>query len=299
MSTIASTELIRIRVPGTTSNFGPGFDCLGAALQLYNEITLTFGEPGPVHPMVEAATNLFYEQPELSGQSQLRFRWSARGQVPISRGLGSSVTLRLGILEGLNEAHDCPLSRRRLFELCTALEGHPDNAGPAVFGGFFIGNPKGDYFSFPIQSQLRFVILIRTLEVSTEASRKVLPDQVSRRNAVENVGYACSIAAAFASEDYEGLRGVFCDHFHQPFRETVNPGLSPILRAGEAAGALGGFLSGSGSSIICLTTGADGAQIGAAMRAACPDPKVAEVHVVKADNQGSHRINSSEEIKLE
>jgi len=285
-------EIIRIRVPGTTSNFGPGFDCLGAALQLCNELELrpTGDAVVPAHPMVQEVVDCFYAQPELLDVERIGFEWSISGEVPISRGLGSSVTLRLGLLKGLNEAHGQPLSRERLFQVCTYLEGHPDNAGPAVFGGFFVGGQNGSFFNFPIEPRLKFVILIRALEVETNAARKVLPESITRKEAVENVGNAASIVAAFATGHYESLSGLFRDHLHQPHREAVNPGLSSIIAAGEAAGAVGGFLSGSGSCIACLTTGEDGEAIGQAMKAACSDAKEPEIRVVAADNKGSRRV---------
>lgn len=295
MSTSPITEPIRIRVPGTTSNFGPGFDCLGAALQVYNTVEiqpLSEGADAPAHPMVEQTKEEFYSWPETKALSPIRFAWSISGDVPVSRGLGSSVTLRLGILEALNEAHGNPLTREQLFQACTKLEGHPDNAGPAVFGGFFVGGPNGSYFTFPLKEELKFILLVRALEVKTEACRKLLPNNIPRVAAVENVGNAASITAAFASGNYEALRGLFRDHLHQPYREVVNPGLFEILSAGEAAGALGGFLSGSGSCVACLTTGDQAETIGLAMQKACPDDKEAQIRIVAADNRGSHRVST-------
>ena len=116
-------DQVYIRIPGSTSNIGPGFDCLGVALGLYNTVTVTRAGIGakcdPAHPMVEECARLFFEG---AGKDAFGFQWSATGEVPVSRGLGSSVTLRLGILTGLNELSGRPLSREEIFALCARIE---------------------------------------------------------------------------------------------------------------------------------------------------------------------------------
>ena len=142
-----------VRVPGSTSNLGPGYDCLGVALALYNEITVGRAAPDaplaatPAHGMVEATAAAFFER---AGGKAFGFSWSVAGEVPESRGLGSSVTIRLGILAGLNALAGDPLDRQALFEVCTALEGHPDNAGPGAFGGFVVAGCGGQVLRFPV-----------------------------------------------------------------------------------------------------------------------------------------------------
>jgi homoserine kinase len=104
-----------------------------------------------------------------------------------------------------------------------------------------------------VDPRLRFVLLIPGFEVRTAEARKVLPNEINRRRAVESCGHACAITAAMASGRYENLRGALIDHLHQPFRARFVPFLDRVIAAGENAGALGGFLSGSGSTIACLT----------------------------------------------
>ena len=136
---------ITIRIPATTANLGPGYDCLGVALQIYNRITisrLAKGHAQPESEMVQHAARDFFEK---SGADPFAFNWCVEGDVPRSRGLGSSVTVRLGILIGLNELAGQPLSRDELFQICAQLEGHPDNAAPAIFGGFTVAG--GSYTS--------------------------------------------------------------------------------------------------------------------------------------------------------
>lgn len=279
-----------VRVPGSTSNIGPGYDCLGIALGLCNEVTLSRIEDGgcePGHEMVEASAAAFFEK---SGKRPFGFSWSITGDVPISRGLGSSVTLRLGVLQGLNELLGQPLDRQALFEICTALEGHPDNAGPAAFGGFVMTNAKGDYFRFEVDEALKFILLIPDLEVLTDAARTVLPGEILHKEAVMNMSNACSITAAFATRDYAKLSGAFDDFLHQTYRQHLVPGLFDIICAGTDAGALGGFLSGSGSTVACLTVDGDAAKIGRAMQDAYGAGHATAVEIVGADNSGTLRV---------
>lgn len=241
---------VTLRVPATTANLGPGYDCLGVALRIYNRVTVRRAKPAAKqHPMAAKAASRFFEMAE---QKPFDFEWSITGDVPQSRGLGSSVTVRLGILHGLNELSKCPLEREELFLLCSDLEGHPDNAAPAEFGGFTVASMDG-CLSFDVSPDLNFVLMIPDFEVSTPAARKVLPLDLQHELAAVSAGNAARITAAFASGQYEALRGAFEDFLHQPFRQPLIPFLPDVIRAGEEAGALGGFLSGSGSTIACVT----------------------------------------------
>jgi homoserine kinase len=241
---------VRIRVPATTANVGPGFDCLGIALQVYNTVTVSRGESAP-DAMADAAGAAFFQRSQLAPFS---FRWSVEGDVPRSRGMGSSVTVRLGLLHGLNELAERPLSSETLYELCAELEGHPDNAAPAAFGGFTIARIGKPLQRYHVGEALHFVLLIPDFEVATPDARRVLPATVTLHDAVISSSNAAAIAGAFASGDYAKLSGCFEDRLHQPYREQLIPCLTPVLEAGVRTGALGGWLSGSGSTIACLTT---------------------------------------------
>lgn len=211
------------------------------------------------------------------------------GDVPISRGLGSSVTVRLGVLHGLNALSAEPLSRPEIFALCSKLEGHPDNAAPAEFGGFTVARDDR-YQRFKVDSRLRFVLLIPGFRVETAKARAVLPNELERRAAVESCGNACAITAAFVSRHYEHLRGVWSDHLHQPFRAKFVPFLEPVITAAERAGALGGFLSGSGSTVACLTLH-EPQKVADAMRAAS-GLRTVETRILTANNTGTRIVDS-------
>jgi len=277
------TDTATTQIPATTANLGPGFDCLGIALNLHNRVTVersTDAAP-ELTPMANEAAGAFFAA---AGVAPFGFHCSIDGDVPRSRGLGSSVTVRLGLLHGLNRLTGGPLNERQMFEICAALEGHPDNAAPGAFGGFVVSAP-GSYERFDVDEALEFVLLIPPFEVGTPEARRVLPAQVDRLAAVRSCRNACRITAAFTARRYEGLRGAFEDGLHQPFREPLVPFLPKVIAAGEKAGALGGFLSGSGSAICCLTLG-NGEEVATAMQRACGDKDAYTIRT-RADNRGA------------
>jgi homoserine kinase len=278
---------VTIQVPASTTNFGPGFDCLGAALQLYNRVQVDRDsnlEESAHPPIVRAAAKALF------GAAQIKpFAFGAviSGDVPPARGLGSSVTVRLGVLLGLNVLAGSPLNRNQLFQLCSDLEGHPDNVGAALYGGFVVVNKAGNQvLRFDVDSSVTFVLLIPDFEVRTTDARAVLPEAYSRSSVVGNLANSSQIAAAFASRQYEMLEDAFADQLHQPYRERFVPFLNAVLKAGREAGAYGGFLSGSGSTIACVTS-ANGKAVAEAMARAVPSSIRATTLLVGVDNSGA------------
>lgn len=280
-----SDDSVTVRVPASIANLGPGFDCLGIALQLYNRITVRRGGPPQSHVMATDAAAKFFSAAHVPS---FAFHWEIEGDVPQSRGMGSSVTIRLGVMHGLNELSGRPLDRERLYELCAVLEGHPDNAAPGAFGGFTVAKEGAMPLRAEVRPELKFVLLVPDFEISTPAARAVLPEQLDRPLAVQSAVNACRVTAAFMSKDYASLRGNFTDHFHQPYREPLIPFLPKVIAAGEGRGAIGGFLGGSGSTICCLTLENPEA-VAAAMRAAAGKGD-AYTTIVKADNDGARVI---------
>ena len=272
---------VRVRVPASTANLGPGFDCLGIALRLYNTTTVRRGRGPAKGEMAEDAAALFFRE---SGIRRFAFHWGVEGSVPRSRGLGSSVTVRLGVLHGLNELARRPLGRADIFRLCAVLEGHPDNAAAAAFGGFTIAPPVGGLQRYKIGGDLRLALLIPEFEISTPAARRVLPDKIPLQDAVFSAGCVAAISAAFATGNYRDLAGCFEDGLHQPYREPLIPFLSPVIKAARKAGALGGWLSGSGSTIACATLKNPENVADAMIAASGLDAAVAVV--LSADNAG-------------
>ena len=292
---------ITVRVPASTSNLGPGFDCLGVALRIYNDVTVARGASRQhLHPrIVSDAANRFFKQ---SRRRAFPFSCSVAENVPWSRGLGSSATIRLGILLALNRLSGTPLNRFTIFRLCAELEGHPDNAAPATFGGFTIvqsgatgsssraqRNPHPAVQRFAVSPQLHFVLFVPDLEIRTSRARNVLPSKISHTAAVQNCANVCALTAAFVSQDYQKLLGVLADHLHQPFRAKLIPFLPRVIAAAEKAGALGAFLSGSGSTIAAVTLNSS-KKIAAAMARAAKTP--GRTIITYADNHGAKILTS-------
>jgi homoserine kinase len=289
-------EQITVRVPASTSNLGPGFDCIGVALRIYNTVTIARGVSRQhLHPrIVSEAADRFFNQ---ARRRAFSFSCLIAEQIPRSRGLGSSATIRLGILLALNRLSGNPLDRLKIFQSCAELEGHPDNAAPATFGGFTVvaGSARcadrtrqrdvPTIQRFAVSPRLYFVLLVPDLEIQTSRARNVLPSKISHADAVENCANACALAAAFVSQDYKKLRGVFGDHLHQPFRTKLVPFLPAVVAAAEEAGALGAFLSGSGSTIAAVTLRSAKTVAQAMLRAMGAIP--ARIIITHADNHGA------------
>jgi homoserine kinase len=280
-------QQVTVRAPASTSNLGPGFDCLGVALSLYNQVTVKSGTAGGDNRMVRDAARKFFA---VANCKPFDFSCDIRGNVPIGRGLGSSVTVRLGVLHALNQIARTNLSRDELFKLCAELEGHPDNAAPATFGGFTIARGT-DVQRFNVSPRLRFILLIPSFEIATIEARRLLPADILRTNAARNTANVAAIAAAFATRDYKRLRGCFVDYLHQPFRKKLIPFLDRVITAAERSGALGAFLSGSGSAICALALD-DSKKIAAAMLRASRLFHTQTV-ITHADNRGVRILKSA------
>jgi len=276
-----------VRVPASTSNLGPGFDCLGVALRIYNKIDLARGASRTWSPIVNEAAARFFE---VTDCAPFQFSCDISGDVPVARGLGSSATLRVGVLHGLNVLTGAELRRDELFGIAAELEGHPDNAAPATFGGFTV-TCGATMQRFRVSSALRFVLLIPDFEISTGEARALLPKTVPHPDAVRNVSQTAAIVAAFASHEYSKLRGCFRDTLHQPYRHKLVPFLADVIEAAINSGALGAFLSGSGSAICAVTLDNQQEIADAMLRASRSDG--ARTLITRADNHGSRLLTSN------
>jgi homoserine kinase len=295
-----ATDSVVVRVPASTSNCGAGFDTLGLALSLYNRVTVATAagtSPVPDRPadgrgqeMVDGAAAAFAAA---TGRPASGFRYRIDGDVPPARGLGSSVTIIAGVLAGLDALHGTGLSRHRLVGLASALEGHPDNASAGVLGGFCVSrsDPKtGAYLvtqRFEVPGDIAFVVVSPPVELVTKESRGALPGTLPFFDAVRSINSASYVVAAFATGDYASLRFASGDFIHEPYRLPQIPGGSAAIAAGVAAGAWTGWLSGSGSSVLCVCDKAKSAPVFKAMTAAfAAASMVSEGRILYADNAG-------------
>jgi len=290
---------VTVRVPGSTSNCGAGFDTLGLALTVYNFVTLTRGDWHGARPtrlsdaagidMAEEAARLFFVR---AGLEEFGFSFHIEGDVPMSRGLGSSVTLRAGVV-ALNEIAGAKLTKDDLCSLVTQLEGHPDNATPAVIGGFVVArcDPHTGELAGVVRKaigpELRFVVVSPEQELETKKARGILPKELPYFDAIKSVNSAAYVVAVILSGEYERLRHAVCDFLHEPYRLPLIPGAGAAIQAGVTAGALTGWLSGSGSSVLCVTDARNAAKVGRAMAAAFTGHKIkSRIFSLHADNAG-------------
>lgn len=291
---------VTVRVPGSTSNCGSGFDALGLALRLYNHVTLTRDRDGPVRGERDRdrrAANLVGQAvaafENAVGRKGGGFFYQIDGDVPMARGLGSSVTVLAGIAAGLNMLEGSPLSTRDLIALVTEIEGHPDNASAGILGGFCAARcepASGRYLDVvrvEIPDSLAFVVVSPAHEIATRDSRDALPDRVPFFDAVKSVNSAVYLTAAFATGEFAKLRRAGGDFLHEPYRLPKIPGAQAAIEAGVAAGAFTGWLSGSGSSVLCVAERGGGDATAKAMQSAFAAAGIAsEARLLAADNEG-------------
>ena len=247
---------LTVRAPATSANLGPGFDCLGLALDLWATVTVETarsapqrepGAPRLVRQGVEAAFEGAGKAPPVA------VAWD--GAIPVARGLGASAALRAaGLLAGnalLNGVH----SPEALLEMGTKLEGHPDNMAPCLFGGLQISvraETSLIHLQAPLPAGLRVVLYVPDFEMPTQESRRRLPRQLSREDAVFNAGRAALLVAALAAGRYDLLDEATQDRIHQPARAEIFKGLAPIMAAAKEAGAAAAYLSGGGSTVAAF-----------------------------------------------
>ncbi|MCR4430090.1 MAG: homoserine kinase [Tepidanaerobacteraceae bacterium] len=258
--------MVRVRVPATTANIGPGFDCLGAALGLYNYIEMEFWDKPEIEVMGEGRneiirdeTNLVYLAAEkVLSEAGLKkpLRIKLENNIPLARGLGSSAACIAGGMLAANELICRHFSTDRIIDMATGMEGHPDNVVPALVGGFSIcmlHEGKVIYRNLPIPENLRFIAAIPRFQLETVRARKVLPKEIPLSDAVFNLSRTALMVSAFCSGNFEDF-AVFCqDKLHQPYRSTLIPGLEKMIETVARQGALGCFLSGAGPTVICIS----------------------------------------------
>ena len=292
---------VKVRVPGTSANCGPGFDCLGVACTIYNELELTLLEEERLDIEItgDGAENIPVDERNIVWRSiQKLLERAGKAQeykgaiirmdngVPLSRGLGSSATAIVGGLKAANECLGNPFTNRDLLQMATEIEGHPDNVAPAIFGGFTISivrNGKPECFSLMPKLPLKLVVTVPDFFLPTKAARAVLPAEVPMKDAGFNIGRAAMLAVALC----KGNKSVFDDALHQPYRAKLIPGMYDVFKAARAAGALGASMSGAGPCLIAFTVeNADA--VGMAMRDAFAKNNVkSQYHVFDIDGTGA------------
>ena len=291
---------MKFRIPASSANLGPGFDCFGIAWQCYNEIEFISREEGLVISGCAEKycneDNLAYKayhavmawagQPE----SGLEIRFG-RTDIPVSRGMGSSAALIVGGVVAANAIHGLELSGSELLAIATSVEGHPDNIAPALFGGFTVSAMDGIAAvttHFPISEKLFFTLLIPDFELSTELARSVLPEAVSRQDAIFNISRSALLIKALERGDRQLMRIALEDKLHQPYRTKLIQGFETAEAAAKKLDAMGICISGAGSTLLCIADRPEfSAEMEEALKESLPGWKVLGV---KPDLQGVKMI---------
>lgn len=261
-----------VRVPATTANIGSGFDTLGMSLGLYNvvqfvpdenvklEDTMIDAEGEGVDQITTGLDNMIIKAMDVTASKAGRTLPGGSmyliNRIPFARGLGSSsAALASGVFLA-NLLMGEPFNRKELLDITAEMEGHPDNAAPAILGGFCMalienGNVVAERIDIP--SQWKGVVAIPDFELHTEKARAVLPASYGRSDVVHNIGAVSFLMAAFMYNKPEYLKFGLDDHVHVPYRLGLIPGSEEVIRSSVKAGAYGATISGSGPTIIAFS----------------------------------------------
>jgi homoserine kinase len=255
--------MIRVKVPATSANMGPGFDCLGIALNLYNYFFIEEIKEGLNITGCDEAfrndKNLVYTSMmkcfEKIGYVPKGISIKIQCDIPISRGLGSSAACILGGVLAANELTGSPLSIKELLEIATIIEGHPDNITPALFGGMTVSVQTETGVCFDrinLSRGMKFCALIPNFKLSTSKARAVLPTDIPYKHATFNVGRTALLISAMISGNFDLIHTGCEDKLHQNYRSPLIENYEAITYMCKSLGSLGVFLSGAGPTIMVI-----------------------------------------------
>ncbi len=299
-------SIVTVTVPATTANLGPGFDCIGAALSLYNQFQFT-EKPDADTDLVINVTGT--EAHRVSGdRSNLLYQAFAhlyqhlnktppkividiKLGVPLARGLGSSATAIIGGLLGANTLAGEPLSTAEIIKLAIQLEGHPDNVVPALLGNcqLAVGEAQNwEICQISWHSDIVPVVAIPNFELSTEEARLVLPTTLSRGDAIYNIARMGLLVRALESGNSQWLSKAMEDKLHQPYRQGLIEGYEFVQECALKAGAYGMVISGAGPTLLALTSPKQIESVENAMKNAWMQLKItADVRSLAIDTHGA------------
>ncbi|HHY78131.1 MAG TPA: homoserine kinase [Clostridiales bacterium] len=246
--------MLEISVKATTANLGPGFDCLGLALDIENKVRFIESDMDffdKNNMIYQAAKRIF----DLSGKTMPPIKIEQEINIPICRGLGSSAAcIAAGCMAG-NILSGAKMSLDELIEIGTEIEGHPDNIVPAFLGGFTVSIREGKkvvYFRKEAHKGFKYAVMYPEYTLPTVEARKVLPKEISLADGVFNISRASLFTAAMITGDGELLKYACKDKLHQPYRKNLVPGFDEIIDKTQSLDALASFLSGAGPTIIAI-----------------------------------------------
>ncbi len=255
--------MVKVRVPATSANIGPGFDCLGVALNIYNTFYVEEINEGLI---IEGCNKEFANENNLVYKSIIKcfdeigykhkgIKITIKSDIPVSRGLGSSASCILGGIIAANKIAGNCLNTDDILNIATKIEGHPDNIAPALLGGMTVAvleQEKVYYSKINISKGVRFCSLIPEFTLSTEMSRSVLPNNISFKDGTYNVGRVAMLISAFVNGEFDLFRIAAKDTLHQKYRGELIEGYEDIVAECKRLGSLAVFLSGAGPTIMTV-----------------------------------------------
>jgi homoserine kinase len=258
--------MVRIKIPATSANIGPGYDCLGLALDLFNEITIEKQDNKIEvlweceNPGISLEDNLFYtsllKTLNKYGKGDLGGKLTIKEiNIPVSRGLGSSASAIVGGIYAANYLMDDIMSTEDVLDLATEMEGHPDNVAPAILGNMVLSTMHNEqvlYSVIDFPKDLAFKVMTPDFKLSTEKSRSVLPETYKIKDIVSNSSHLALMIEFLRKKEYNKLRICLEDRLHQPYRFPLINNSLDIFDKSKELGAIGEFISGAGPTLIAL-----------------------------------------------
>lgn len=264
---------VKVRVPASSANIGPGFDSLGLALTLYNYIEAEKQDSGLEINILDAQTkeflptdekNLVYKSMKYlfdeAGCKIPGLKLTLTNEVPVTRGLGSSSACIVGGLMAANELCGRKFTQREIVTMATKIEGHSDNVAAACLGGFTVSvldKNEVFYYSHKIEGDIKCLVLIPDYAVTTQKARNTLPGYYPKRDVAFNISHASLLVASIVSGNYENLLCAIDDRVHEPYRKIFIDGYQKLYNKLKAYGSLGTFISGSGPTLASIVEADD------------------------------------------
>ncbi|MEG1880380.1 MAG: homoserine kinase [Oscillospiraceae bacterium] len=294
--------MVKIRIPATSANMGPGYDSMGVALALYNYVTVEeTGKGLKIDILDDTCDFLATDERNLVYKAMMkvfdRVGYSPKGLhitlengVPVTRGLGSSSAGIVGGLMAANALTGRKLSQNTLLNMAADMEGHPDNVSPALLGGFTVNVMQHKHVEFVktcVKDDLRFVAFVPNFFLQTKRSRSILPRSVSHNDAVYNAGRSALLTASLVTGKYENIRTAIGDKLHQRYRRRLIPYMDNIFKMCYQNGALGVYLSGAGPTIVAIIKTKNTRFVINMSKVLNTRLKDWKMHILKVDNNGA------------
>ena len=313
---------VSVKVPATSANLGPGFDCMGIALPVYNTVTIeetvlpgtgveinVIADSDAIDPMSLShipldENSIIYKAVELLynsiGQTPSELKITIHSSIPVTRGLGSSSSVIVGALLAANELLGRPADEAALLSIATEIEGHPDNVAPAILGGLIIAAQEDDgsitYRKLEWPEEWAITVCVPDFELATEIARSVLPKEVPMKDAIFNAQRLAMLMYAVNTKDSELMKTALKDRLHQPYRMKLIPGLDKIMdNLKHIEDVLGCVISGAGSTILVISKKNDLDKIRNIVKETWANQNIkCDIKTLPVENQGAQVITNED-----